>query len=197
MSTKLQNWNFSGQKLAEGAQGADFVTSESTLILVSPQSKYEPGIINSARAVGLTQDLSFNQRRQSVQVYEVGSNQKYTLSSSRTQSSMSISRVLFDGQSLMSVLAPQFEGAGGYAQGDKPGYSDFLINIGSSLFNEPVGLFAIFRDMQNDSIGGAFFERTFVMSQNMQISSQSPFVGEGVQLMFDGIHPVNTATSTA
>jgi len=137
MSTSLQNWNFSGQKLAQDTKGADFVTSESTLL--------------------------------------------------------HISRVLFDGESLMSVLAPHFEGAAAYPQGDKPGYDKFLMNIGSSLFNKPIGLFAIFRDMEDQSVGGVFFERTFVMSHNMQISSKSPFVGEGVQLMFDQLHPVQTA----
>jgi hypothetical protein len=193
MSTSLQNWNFSGQKLAQDTKGADFVTSESTLLLVSPQPTYTQGVINQARAVALTQDLQFNQQRQVVQVHEVGSNQKYTISSSRTQDSMNISRVLFDGESLMSVLAPHFEGAAAYPQGDKPGYDKFLMNIGSSLFNKPIGLFAIFRDMEDQSVGGVFFERTFVMSHNMQISSKSPFVGEGVQLMFDQLHPVQTA----
>ena len=93
----------------------------------------------------------------------------------------------------MHVLAPQFETASEFRQSDKPGYDDFLMNLGSSLFSKPVGLFAVFRDMENESVGAVFFERTFVVSHNMQVSSNSPFIGEGVQLMFDALRPVQTA----
>lgn len=188
----LSNWQFRGQKLAQDVEGADFVTSESTLLLVSQTPTYNPTAINNAEAVALTQDLQFDQQRQVVQVQEVGSNQKYTISSNRTQDSMNISRALFDGKSLMRALAPGFPSQS-FSEGDRPGYGDFLLNIGSSLFSKPVGLFAIFRDMENNPVGGVFFERTFVMSHNMQISSQSPFLGEGVQLMFDDLRPVDTS----
>jgi hypothetical protein len=193
MPTNFPNWDFRGNRLASDVDGRDFVTSESTLLLVSPQPRYEPGVLEQAAAVGLTQDMSFNQQRQVVQVHEVGSNQRYTISSSRTNDSMNISRVLFDGNSLLKVLAPQFEGAGNFSERDKPGYDNMLINLGSSLFSRPVGLFAVFRDLEDTPVGAVFFERAFIVSHNMQVSSNSPFIGEGVQLLFDQLLPVQSA----
>lgn len=192
MDTNIDNWNFAGKKLATEVEGADFVTSESTLFLVSPNETYSPGALQEASAVALTQDLTFNQQRQVVQVNEVGSNQKYTISSSRTNDSMNLSRVLFDGRSLLRVLAPHFDGHDNFNRRDKPGYGPFLMNLGSSLFSKPVGLFAVFRDLEDQNIGAVFFERTFVVSHNMQVSANSPFIGEGVQLLFDTILPVQT-----
>jgi hypothetical protein len=194
MPTNYQDWDFRGNKLATDVAGQDFVTSESTLLLISPEPTYNPSALQQARAVALTQDMSFNQQRQVVQVHEVGSNQRYTISSSRTNDSMNISRVLFDGESLLNVLSPQLGQDGqaveDFERRDKPGYGDFMINLGSSLFSKPVGLFAVFRDLEDEPVGVVFFERTFIVSHNMQVSSNSPFIGEGVQLLFDQMLPV-------
>lgn len=192
MPVSYDEWDFRGTKLSAETSGKDFVTSESTLLLVSPVARYEPGVLEQARAVGLTQDLSFNQQRQMMQVNEIGSNQRYTISSSRTQDSMRLSRALFDGESLMSVMAPHFNSHEEFRRRDKPGYGDFLMNLGSSLFSKPIGLIAVFRDLEDDNIGAVFFERAFLVSHNMQISSNSPFLGEGVQVAFDDLLPIKS-----
>lgn len=192
--TKLNDWNFRGSRLQSDIGGKDFVTSESTLILISPKAKYEPGVLQAAEAVGLTQDLGFNQSRQVVQVHEVGSNQKYTLSSSRTNGNLNISRVLFDGKSLLRVMGPDFNSHEDYEERDKPGYGDFLMNLGSSLFSKPVGMLLVFRDLGNQNIGGVFFEEVFLVSHNMQVSSNSPFLGEGVQMLYNSVLPLQTVS---
>jgi hypothetical protein len=165
-------------------------------LLVSPQPKYESGVLSNAQAVGLTQDASFNQRRQVVQVNEVGSNQKYTISSSRTDDSLNLSRALFDGRSLMKVLAPQYENEDEFRRRDQPGYGKFFSNLGSSLFSKPVGLMMIFRDLENQNVGGVFFERAFLVSHNMQVSANSPFLGEGINIMFDQLLPLRPTTGS-
>lgn len=196
MPTSYQEWNFRGNRLTDDVNGKDFVTSESTLLLVSPQPTYESGVLSSAQAVGLTQDASFNQRRQVVQVNEVGSNQKYTISSSRTDDSLNLSRALFDGRSLMKVLAPQYDGEDEFRRRDQPGYGEFFSNLGSSLFSKPIGLMMIFRDLENQNVGGVFFERAFLVSHNMQVSANSPFLGEGINIMFDQLLPLRPTTGS-
>jgi hypothetical protein len=98
------NWDFAGKRLEQQIGGTDFVSSESTLLLTTPRATYDDEAIRMAVAVGLVQDISFNQQRQATQIYEVGSRRKYTFSSGRTSGQMSLSRVLFDGQSLMKAV---------------------------------------------------------------------------------------------
>lgn len=192
------DWNFRGNKLRQDIAGQDFVTSESTLLLVSDVATHagQDDPLSGAHAVGLTQDASFNQQRQTVQVNEIGSNQKYTISSSRTQDQLNLSRAIFDGRSLLKVLSPHYAGdsESDFGARDKPGYDQFFTNLGSSLFNRPVGLMMVFRDLENDQVGGVFFERAFIVSHNMNISSQSPFLGEGVNILFDELIPMDTNT---
>lgn len=189
MST-LQDWNFAEKRLAHqvGETGDRFVTSESTLILVTPVAQYGPDALDLAKSVALTQDLGFAQQRQSMQVFEIGSNLKYTITSGRTQGQINMSRVLFDGHSLMHSLAP--EAADNYVDRDHPGHGKFLSNLSSSLFSKPVGLITIYRDLQGGNIGGIFFEETFIQAHQMQISANSPFLAENVSLIYNAMLPL-------
>lgn len=188
----LDQWDFRNRRLEGTIGNNDFVTSESTLILASPKAEYSNETLANAKAIGLAQDIGFAQQRQVVQVFEVGSNAKYTLSSGRTNGNINLSRVLFDGRSLMKVLAPEDEGDT-FDERDRPGYGDWMINLGSSLFSRPIGLMMVFRDLQNENVGGIFFQDAFLVSHNMQVSSNSPFIGEGVQLLYGSILPLNPA----
>jgi hypothetical protein len=193
MSEALQNWNFLEKRLAHriGETGGEFVTSESVLLLVTPIAQYVPEALDRAKTVALTQDIGLSQARQSIQVFEVGSNLKYTIASGRTQAQMNISRVLFDGENLLKALSPSV--AASYVDRDHPGYGKFLSNLSSSLFMRPVGVALIFRDLQNHNVGGIFLEETFIQAHQMQISANSPFLGENVQLIFNAILPMRVS----
>lgn len=194
------NWDFAGKRLEQQIGGTDFVSSESTLLLTTPRATYDDEAIRMAVAVGLVQDISFNQQRQATQIYEVGSRRKYTFSSGRTSGQMSLSRVLFDGQSLMKAVTreEQIDLVGSdFVQtgdpstaGDIAGYGDFYVNLGASLFSKPVGLIMVFRDLGNQNIGALFFREAYMISHRMGISSRQPFLSESVSVLYEGILPL-------
>lgn len=194
------SWDFAGKRLEQDIGGSDFVSSESTLLLTTPRATYDDEALRMAVAVGLVQDVSFNQQRQATQIHEVGSKRKYTFSSGRTQGQMQLSRVLFDGKSLLRAVTreEQIDLVGSdHVSTDNPataadtaGYGDFYINLGASLFSRPVGLIMIFRDLGNENIGALFFREAYVISHNMGISSRQPFLSESCSVLYEGILPL-------
>ena len=189
-------WDFRGRRLENTLEPTDFVTSDSTLLLATTSATFDANAIRTAKAIGVAQDMSLTQQRQVIQVFEIGSNQKYTLSSSRTTGQISISRLLFDGRSLLKVLAP-VEPATVVNPQDAAGYGDMYTNLASSIFSRPLGMILVFRDMENQNVGGVFFEETFVVSHNMNISSNSPFLGENVSLLYNAAYPLNLGNGLA
>jgi hypothetical protein len=189
----LGNWNFREKRLAHeiGKTGGEFVTSESVLLLVTPIAQYGPEALDRAVAVALTQDIGIQQQPQVIQINEVGSNRKYTLRSGRVQSGMSLSRALFDGENLIKALSPGTE-VSDEAFYDHPGHDNFMINMASSVFSRPFGLGMIFRDLQNNSVGGFFCEETFLQSHSMQTSANSPLVMESIQLVWNALLPIRS-----
>ena len=212
-----------GNALEDGFDGNNFVSSESILLLVTPNAKYSTDALNNAVAVGITQDIQFSQQRQAQQLFEVGSRRKYTFSSGRIQGNMGVSRMVFDGRSILkafsnapgvpdrdnaanAALAGNAAGAGGASAGNDTatlpangkklaGYGDFYINLGSSLFSKPVGIILIFKDISNQNVGAAFFQEAYVVSHSMNISSNSSFVGENISILFEGVFPVKHGTN--
>ena len=199
-TTTLTSWDFRTKHVEHDIGAADFVTSESVLVLTSPISAYSQAAVNSAIAVGLAQDIQFNQQRQATQVFEIGSRRKYTFSSGRTQGQLTLSRILFDGTSLLKAVVRRNQGtvSGGNAAQANPvedvsdlaGYGDFYINLGSTLFSRPVGIIMILRDVENHNVGAMFFQEAYIVSHAMSISSNQPFVGENVSILFEGIFPL-------
>lgn len=190
-SVTFDNWDFRAQQLSSkvGETGNRFVTSESTLLLATQSATFTDGLLTGAKAVALAQNLGFSQQPQMMQVHEIGSNKKYTLRSGRTMQNLSISRALFHGDSLIKALAPEQEG-GFSSRRDHPGFGPFMINLASSIFSKPIGLFVIFRDLDNQNVGGFFCEETFIQAHSMQANAQSPLIMESLQLVFNSVIPV-------
>lgn len=188
---KLQDWNFRAQRINNelGKTGGEFVSSESTIILISPIAQLTEETIAQAKAMALTQDVGFSQQPQAMQVFEIGSRYKYTIRSGRVQAQINLSRMIFDGETLLANFAP--ERAGDFPPRDHPGYGNFVINMASSVFQRPVGLGFIFRDLQNQNIGGFFCEETFVNGSQMQMSANQSFVSENVSLIFNSLIPLD------
>lgn len=195
-----QEWDFAGKRLEQEIGGSDFVSSESTLLLTTPRARYDEKALRMAVAVGLVQNVSFNQSRQATQIHEVGSRRKYTFSSGRTKGRLQLSRVLFDGKSLMRAVTreEQIDVVGGdnistgepATAGDVAGYGNFYINLGATLFSKPVGLIMIFRDIGNENIGGVFFREAYITSHNMQVSARQPFLSESISVLYEGVLPL-------
>jgi len=83
----------------------------------------------------------------------------------------------------------------GYQEVDPATISDnelgpFWGNLGSSIFNRPMGLGFIFMDTQSDFYGGLYLEKSFIQSYNMGISSQQTILLENVQVRVTKVKPI-------
>lgn len=189
----LQNWDPGARRIDDEMDSADFITSESTLVLVTPRAVYDQQAVDEARPVALVQDVSFSQQPQVFQVHEVGSSHKYTLRSGRMQHQFNISRMFFDGDSLLKTLAPPLPDFSGLADRNKPGYavdSKMFMNLQSRVFSRPIGVILAFKDLENQGVGAVFLEETLIASHTMNFSANTPMIAEGVSLLFSAIHPM-------
>ena len=66
-------------------------------------------------------------------------------------------------------------------------------NLGSSIFNKPMGLGFIFMDTQSDFYGGMYLERCYIQSYNMGISAQQTIILENVQVRASKIRPIQVS----
>ena len=117
--------------------------------------------------VGVIQNINLSQQRQIQRLFEYG-NKEYGLAESKTQNSLQISRILFDGPSILKYMSyakvnrnlpairEKFPDHTPYAElfeeeieeiteeyfdRNMPGYGDFWMNLASDFFEEPIGIF--------------------------------------------------------
>mgnify|MGYP006269758981 CR=1 FL=1 len=197
----LDTWKPFEERL-EGITAANFASSESVLVLTSPVLEYGQDALDAATAVGLIQSINMQQQRTVSQLFEVGSRFKYTFSSGRVRGNLGLSRVIFDGESLLRAVRKEeslsLVGDTGLALSGSPdldvaGYGGFYINLAASLFSRPVSIMFIFRDLGGENIGGCFFREAYVTSHGMNISSNQPFIQENCQIMYESVLPLMVA----
>jgi len=105
MSRKLSEWrdNFKNSRVQDSKlKAGDFLSGE-TSVFVSGPPKLDLSGVNNLIPIGLVQNFAVNQGKQIFTYNEVGSSVPYMIPG-RTRISASMSRVLFDGPSLMYVL---------------------------------------------------------------------------------------------
>ncbi len=84
--------------------GADFLSSETVVLCSGPRKFKDTGTLTSVLTpIGLVQNVQFSQQKQIQQIYEVGSRTPVFIPG-RTVVSAAISRILFDGPSLMQAM---------------------------------------------------------------------------------------------
>jgi len=202
-----KTWDFTTSRLADNLEGGDFVSSESVLLLASPDPIYGENSLDQAVAVALAQDMQLSQQRQANQLFEIGSRRKYTFSSGRVSGQLNLSRILFDGPNLMKSLM-SIDVAGGTTDtfsiandattvGDHAGYGEFFINLGATLFSQPIGLFIVLRDVGNQNVGAVFLQEAYIVSHGMNVSSNQPFIGENVSILFEGVYQIQHRSGDA
>lgn len=198
-------WDFADKRLEEHLSGTDFISSESILIAVTPYPKYGQAALNNAVALALAQGMGIQQQRMSTQLYEIGSSRKYTFNSGRVQGSVSLSSALFAGNNLLKNLTPASSEDGGENEltvtasdakpGNVAGYGNFYSNLNATLFNRPVGIFILIRDVGNKNVGCVFLQECYIQAHGFNFDSNSPVLVENAQILFEGVYPVQHKSS--
>jgi hypothetical protein len=68
-------------------------------------------------------------------------------------------------------------------------------NLGSSIFNKPMGLGFIFLDTESDFYGGLYLEKCFIVSYNLGVSSQQTILLEQVQIAVTRVRPIRVGAA--
>ncbi len=102
-------------------------------------------------------------------------------------------RAVINGQEVPSpaaALLDNVDPAGLHELRRSPGEDYFFIELASDLFNQPTGMAIYFKDQNSVSVGAMYLEFCYVQGHQLNISSGSVLVMEGVSLQYDRIVPI-------
>lgn len=161
-----------------------------------------------AYPIGLMDNVGIGQNKGLQQIFEIGSERRYFIPG-RTISQISLSRVMFDGPSLMKVLShyyfpanqnfrdPNYSFPNGGSDGQTspvnniPGFDQTFLNLGSELFNRPVGLLLLFHNTKDSAVAAVYLEYCFIRAHQFNISASSTLIAESIQADFDRMVPID------
>lgn len=213
-ASTLANWRFRQFHLAldrGGKNQGTFLTPEATLIAAGPArlSDLGGGGLNELIVpIAVTDNVAINQNKMLQQIFEIGSRRSYFVSG-HTTGTVSLSRPMFNGPSLMRLLTSatqdhQFlENAAGLAtiggdQAGQPlndGQAEFYINLQAEIFDRPLGLLFYMIDQRNVPFGAMYVEDANIQAHAFNIAAQAMTIVENVSMMFDRIVPVAVTDS--
>jgi hypothetical protein len=227
-SETIANWDFRNKHVQSNVDpGGSFVRGASVLLAAGPPSLNQASLSISGRAdfsgvtnltedalafaypIGLVDNIGVGQSKGLQQIFEIGSDRRYFVPG-RTINTMTLSRVMFDGPSLMKVLYDFYYPAtapynnpntqirtGGKDSSrfvdirNQPGFDQTFLNLASELFNRPIGLLMLVHNLNDEGVAAQYFEYCFLNAHQMNISAASTLFAESIQAQFDRIVPLN------
>jgi len=206
-----------GAPTVRDRQGLDFIEAGTVLICAGPVSLDSAGAAGSeinVVPIGLIEQMSVQQSRALQRVFEIGSKLSYIIPG-RTVGGFSISRMMFDGPSLlrmitageMKVTTPPSVGASnGVAtlsdsstlaiSTEDVGYGGIQLNFASKLLELPLGLMMYFRDAKDQNVSAVYFEEVRLSSHSFAMASQSTVIAESVNAEFVRVRPVQIVSAS-
>jgi hypothetical protein len=201
----------------------DIVESGTVLVAAGPAdldnavvSPGDGGIITEGYRVvpiGLIEGVQISMNKPLSRIFEIGSVLSYIIPG-RAVGGISLSRVFFDGPSLLKAIY-MGEVKADYATEQKKyakftsnpyngdSYQEFAhigsgqlaMNLASTFFNQPVGLAFFFKDQQSDTVGQTYFEGCNVSSHNLGISANMNVLTESISIEFVRCRPIVTSST--
>lgn len=212
-ASQADSWSFRKYHLSNdrgGLNAGTFMTSEAVLIAAGPPRLADSRGQNIATAVmpiALIESASLQQSKMLQQIYEVGARRSYFVSG-RVTGSMGISRPMFNGPSLLRLLAGNNGAQGlGNDTDNEPGLlpalgtsgagtrpneveSELWVNLGAEVFDRPLGIYMYMIDQRERPFGGMYAEDAMIQGHNLSIAAQGITIPESVQILYDRLLPV-------
>lgn len=213
-----------GIQTKEGIAINDIVESGTVLIAAGP-ADFDKAIEQSSAQnegirivpIGLVETASISMNKPLSRIFEIGSKLSYIIPG-RTVGGLSLSRVFFDGPSMLKALymgevkadfattdakyvqfvSNPFLNAAGeetYQKFSNIGSGNLAPNLASSFFEQPFGLAMYFKDQQSDTVGQIYLEGCRVSTYNLGISANMNVLTEAVNMEFTRLRPINTTTT--
>jgi len=209
----LSNWDFLAgavQPIDQGDAG-EFLSSESAILCAGPRTLATT--ITNIVPIGLVQNAQLSQNRQIQQLFEVGSRKPFFIPG-RTLTQLGVSRILFDGPSLMKAMymnvtdgttvgVPNVDAsdsgqnpADPYTDTTMAGSGDLYINLAAEFFNRPTGLAIVYHDMGQTQYGGVYLENCYLQTHSISMSGQQTVLLENVGVRCAGVIPFALTPAT-
>ena len=207
----IKDWNFRQFHLAldrGGKNQGTFMTPEAVLIAAGPARLADltgQSFTESVVPIGVTDNVAVNQNKMLQQIFEIGSRRSYFVSG-HTTGTVSISRPMFNGPSLLRMLTgatadhdglDNDAGMSPVSGGDpadgtipSPGEATFYINLQAEIFDRPLGLMFYMIDQRNVPYGAMYVEDANIQAHAFNVAAQAMTIVENVSMMFDRILPV-------
>ena len=166
--------------------------------------------------IGLVETAQISMNKPLSRIFEIGSKLSYIIPG-RTIGGISLSRVFFDGPSLLKVIymgevlkdqATEGHKEAVFQSGEMKnknlgdikyqhiGSGQIAMNLASSFFDQPVGLAFLFRDQENQTVGQIYFEGCRVSTYNIGISAQMNVLTEAISMEFVRCRPIVITASS-
>ena len=162
--------------------------------------------------IGLVETAQISMNKPLSRIFEIGSKLSYIIPG-RTIGGLSISRVFFDGPSLLKAIytgevladsATVNKKLAAFQSTDEKVYKAFdhissgnvAMNLASSFFDQPCGLAFLFQDQKKESVGQIYFEGCRVSTYNIGISAQMNVLTEAISMEFVRCRPIVTTASS-
>jgi len=192
----LNEWEFKKDHVQpDNLKGnQNFISSESIVLCSGPPRSADSNIDNLI-PIGLIESASVIQNKQVQQLFEVGSRRPFIVPG-RTRIQVGLSRVLFNGDSLLGAITrnnPEgVEPAGVEVnlQGEIDVQGRFYMNLASDFFNRPHGLGLVFSDSEDEYVALVYFEDCIIQAHQMTWGANQTVIVENCNIITDAIVPV-------
>lgn len=179
----------------DGSRG-NFISSESIVICAAPPEVPESIDENKIIPIGVLESAAVIQNKQVQQLFEIGGRKSYMIPG-RTRVQVALSRVFFNGSTLMGALTESVDGDdyelkdAGFDTNDDPDAPErFYMNLASSFFNKPHGLVLVFNDSEDEAVGAVWLENCNITYHRMAFRADQTIIMEDVQIICDRLVPL-------
>jgi len=198
VASRLVNKDGTSQEIAV----QDFVEAGTVLIAAAP-ARVDPTQVFRAVPIGMIESAVVAHNKPLNRIFEIGSKMSYLIPG-RGMGNMQISRVFFDGDSILKALYwgevnNYVESADSYdvdfassSPGDskttkfavRPWSKRLAVDLMNTFFDRAFGLVFYFCDSQKDTLGIMYFEGCMVSSHSIGITAAANVITEGVAIDF-------------
>lgn len=223
MAGPFESWNPMNHYVQNGLVDGRFMAGGLTLLAAGPPrlqqlgsraatvglSASSSGESDIVYPIGITQNVNLQQNKQFMRVWELGSERSYWIGG-RTTGNLALSRVFYDGQSLLRILYAYYQDLVGDVQVPwvfpnigaanmsnphdvivPPGYENLFLNLASDLFNQPIGILVYMRNSNLDTMGAVYLEACVIPNHSFATDAQGTIVQESVGMQYERVVPVN------
>lgn len=207
MAQTYKDWDFVNTHVdptaltqPNGARG-NYISSESIIIAAGPStiSKALANTLIDVVPIGVCDTVQVMQNKGVITLYEIGSRIPYIIPG-RPITQFQISRVMFNGDSLLSALT---KGIVQSTEADPNEFSSsvmgmpgevftpdansaqtgtFFLNLASHFFNAPFGLAIFFQDSEKDWVAAYYAENCVIQQHSMAFQGQNMIVMENASV---------------